>query len=53
MNLYDYLMESRTKEELAKELAATVKQNVELKNKNHELSHTAFWLKVELEKEKK
>jgi hypothetical protein len=39
-------MESRTKEELAKELARTVKENVALKDKAFALEVENFWLKV-------
>ncbi len=46
MNLYNWLMANRTKEELAKELAAEAKKNAELENRVDELEHTIFWLQA-------
>ena len=45
MSLVDFLMDKRTKLELAKELAATAKENAMLKNLVHMLEHEAFWMK--------
>lgn len=46
MNLRTYLLESRTKEELASELARVVKENVILKDKAFALEVENFWLKA-------
>lgn len=45
MSLTDYLLESRSKLELAKELTAMAKENAHLKNRVHELEHELFWMK--------
>ena len=46
MNLFDFLLESRTKLELAKELAQLAKENAQLKNRVFELEHEVFWMKA-------
>lgn len=44
MSLVDFLFKERTKLELAKELAATAKENAALKNEVHRLEHELFWM---------
>lgn len=46
MSLTDWLLEHRTKLELAKELAATAKENAQLRNRVFELEHEVFWMKA-------
>ncbi len=52
MSLYNWLMDHRTKEQLAKELAKTALDNAHYRNRVHELETEMFWLKVNLNKEK-
>lgn len=47
MSLVDFLLQNRTPLELAKELAATAKDNAHLKEKIARLECEVFWLKVE------
>ncbi len=52
MSLVEYLLETRDKLELAKELARAAKENAALKDRVHELEHELFWMKaVERNKE--
>lgn len=44
MSLYTYLLEHRTKEELAKELAAMARERAALQNRVGELETKLFWL---------
>lgn len=53
MSLVDYLVANRAPMELAKELAATAKENVALRDKVHALEHELFWTKVDMENKKK
>jgi hypothetical protein len=46
MSLVDFLLEKRTPLELAKELAATAKENATLKDRVFALEHEVFWLKA-------
>lgn len=46
MDLVRYLLMSRTPLELAKELAATAKENVRLKDRVGQLEHEVFWMKA-------
>lgn len=46
MILVDFLLEKRTPMELAKELAATAKDNAHLKNRVFEFEHEVFWLRA-------
>jgi hypothetical protein len=48
MNLVEYLLKSRTKEELAKELAAHARENAALRDRAGELEHRLFWTEVAL-----
>ena len=45
MSLVDYLFDTRTKLELAKELAATAKDKAALQNRVYLLEHELFWMK--------
>lgn len=46
MRLVDWLVKSRTPLELAKELAATAKQNAALLDEVDRLKHELFWTQV-------
>lgn len=46
MSLVDFLLEKRTPLELAKELAATAKENAALKDRVFALEHEIFWMRV-------
>lgn len=46
MSTYDFLMEHRTKEELARELVATVKDNIRLRDAVGVQEVELFWMKV-------
>lgn len=46
MSLVDWLLDKRTPLELAKELAATAKENAALKNRVFELEVELFWMKA-------
>ena len=46
MNLYAWLLAHRTKEELARELVETAKENAALRNKAGALETEIFWMKV-------
>jgi predicted RecB family nuclease len=46
MSLYDHLLATRTKEALAKELAATAKENASLRDRVDALEHELFWLRA-------
>ncbi len=46
MNLVEWLMLNRDKLALAKELAATAKENARLRDEVHALQHELFWLKA-------
>lgn len=46
MSLVAFLLEKRTPLELAKELAATAKENAALRNKVFALEHEIFWLRA-------
>ena len=41
-----HLLDHRTPEELARELAASAKENAALKNRVHALEHELFWMKA-------
>lgn len=43
MSLYDYLMDTRDKTSLAKEVVKLAHENAALKNRVHELEHELFW----------
>ncbi len=45
MSLVEFLFGSRTRMELAKELAQTAKEKAHLLDKIHELEHNLFWSK--------
>lgn len=51
MALVEYLLETRTPLELAKELAQTAKENADLQRRIVALEVQIFWLNVKLEKE--
>jgi len=44
MTLAEYLLKYRTPVELARELAASAKENATLKNRVHALEHELFWM---------
>lgn len=46
MSLYNWLMQERTKEQLAKELAQTAKDKAALQNEVFLLQHELFWMKA-------
>lgn len=46
MSTYDWLMQARTKEELARELVATVKENIVLRDAVGARDVELFWMKV-------
>lgn len=46
MTLAEYLLKYRTPAELARELAASAKENAALKNRVHALEHELFWMKA-------
>lgn len=46
MSLVDWLMDSRSKLELAKELAQTARAKAELENRVFHLEHELFWMKA-------
>lgn len=52
MSLYDHLLANRTKQELAKQLVHTVKENVALKDAVFKLETELFWLNVSLQEKK-
>lgn len=53
MSLYNHLITTRTKEQLAKELAALAHENAALRDQVDALKHEVFWLRVaERDKEK-
>lgn len=47
MSLYDWLLANRTREQLAKELAATARQLAHAQDRVHELETELFWLKAQ------
>lgn len=47
MSLYNFLMANRNKEDLAKELVATAKENAALRDRVDELSTELFWMKAQ------
>lgn len=49
MSLYDQLL-TRTREDLAKELAATAKENAHLREQVFRLETELFWLRVNITK---
>lgn len=51
MSLYDHLLQSRTKEELAKEVVKLAKERVALQNRVSELEYENFWLKAKEQKD--
>lgn len=46
MSLYNHLLNTRSKEELAKELASTAKENAALRDRAHIAETELFWMKV-------
>lgn len=46
MSLYNFLLDTRTKEELAKLLVATAKENASLKDEAHIAQTELFWIKA-------
>lgn len=46
VSLVEHLLESRSKLDLAKELAAAAKENAHLKNEVFRLEHELFWMKA-------
>lgn len=46
MNSYEFLLANWTKEELAKVLLATTKENITLRDKCGALETEIFWMKV-------
>jgi hypothetical protein len=46
MSLYRYLLERKTKEELARELVALAKENAALRDRASVAEVEVFWLKV-------
>lgn len=46
MALYEHLLATKTKEELAKLLVKHAHENAALKNEVHRLEHEVFWMKV-------
>lgn len=46
MSLVEWLLDSRSKRELAKELAATAKDKAALQDKVFQLEHELFWMKA-------
>lgn len=46
MSLYNHLLATRTKEDLAKELVATAKENAALRDQVDALKHEVFWLRA-------
>ncbi len=51
MSFLDHLLATRTKEELARMLVQTAKENAALRDKVGELKHTIFWNEVRHRKE--
>ncbi len=51
MGFLDHLMATRTKEELARMLMQTAKENAALRDKVGELKHALFWTEVKQRKE--
>lgn len=45
MSLVDWLLDNRSKLELAKELAQTAKEKAALQDKVFQLEHELFWMK--------
>lgn len=46
MSLFDYLLQHRTPQELAKEPAQQARENAALKDRVDALEHELFWMKV-------
>lgn len=46
MSLYSWLLDHRTKEELARQLVATAKENAALRDQVGALETEIFWMKV-------
>ena len=47
MSLFNFLMANRTKDELAKELAAAAKDNARLRDELHAARTELFWMKAD------